>query len=351
MSETLIEQFVNDAGPILVLDIGSGTQDVLLALPKVNPENWPKFVLPSPERRLSKAIAKATNARENIFLFGENMGGGFSQALRKHLAQGFKVFATKEAALAIHDDLERVKALGVEICSRAPKDAWPLHLTDYAPDAWRTFLQSLGLPNPRIVLTSAQDHGFSKLGNRKFRMQIWQDLLEADPNPANWITQNPRPELTRLATLQRAHAGFVADTGISALLAFLADPNILDRSYQLGLTLLNVGNTHTLAALVYQGKVCALYEHHTVLLTPEILAHDLEEFRLGWLPAEQVQLASGHGTVYGLRPEEAEGFAPTYITGPLRKPYLHLGQAVNPAGDMMVAGCFGLLWGIAQQNL
>ena len=31
-------------GPILALDIGSGTQDALLAVPNTAPENWPRFV-------------------------------------------------------------------------------------------------------------------------------------------------------------------------------------------------------------------------------------------------------------------------------------------------------------------
>ena len=47
------------AGPILSLDIGSGTQDVLLALPGERAENWPRFVLPSP-RSASPTASAAT---------------------------------------------------------------------------------------------------------------------------------------------------------------------------------------------------------------------------------------------------------------------------------------------------
>lgn len=48
------------AGPILSLDIGSGTQDVLLALPGRTAENWPRFVLPSPGARASPTASAAT---------------------------------------------------------------------------------------------------------------------------------------------------------------------------------------------------------------------------------------------------------------------------------------------------
>ena len=44
------------AGPILSLDIGSGTQDVLLALPGERAENWPRFVLPSPALGIADRI-------------------------------------------------------------------------------------------------------------------------------------------------------------------------------------------------------------------------------------------------------------------------------------------------------
>ena len=46
------------AGPILSLDIGSGTQDVLLALPGERAENWPRFVLPSPALGIADRIRR-----------------------------------------------------------------------------------------------------------------------------------------------------------------------------------------------------------------------------------------------------------------------------------------------------
>ena len=60
--------------------------------------------------------------------------------------------------------------------------------------------------------------------------------------------------------------GPVADTGASALLGALCDKEVMDRSYRQGITVINVGNGHTVAALVYKGQVRGIYEHHTGML-------------------------------------------------------------------------------------
>ena len=345
-----IYSFLEENGPVFCLDIGSGTQDGLLAEPHVNFDNWPRFIFPSPARQIRKRIQKATQDKQAIWLYGSKMGGGFSQALLAHRAAGLACYATEEAAKAICDNPKKVAKMGIVFAEHCPKNALPLHLTDFSPEFWQTFLQSLGLPTPAITVASAQDHGFCLTGNRTFRMQIWQDLLTQHNTLSDWIYEDVPAALTRLRTLQAATGGPVADTGTSALLAFLCDSGILERSFATGITLVNAGNTHILAALIYQGKVCGLYEQHTGLVDKEQLASDLKDFRLGWLPCEQVQKAMGHGTVYGTRPEEAGGFEPTYFTGPQREKFTGLGRFCNPLGDMMVAGCFGLLYGLSQTH-
>ena len=71
------------AGPILSLDIGSGTQDVLLALPGERAENWPRFVLPSPALGIADRIRRHTAAGRPVWLYGHNMGGGFAVAVQE----------------------------------------------------------------------------------------------------------------------------------------------------------------------------------------------------------------------------------------------------------------------------
>ena len=105
-----------------------------------------------------------------------------------------------------------------------------------------------------------------------------------------------------------------------------------------------------MAALVYQGKVRGIYEHHTGMRDLEQLLEDLKQLRLSWLPSEEVQASGGHGTAFGPFCEEAGGYAPTFILGPRRAMLQGQGRFLAPHGDMMLAGCFGLLWGWAHAH-
>ena len=126
-----LSAFLEARGPVLALDIGSGTQDVLLALPDSVPENWPRFVLPAPARRVAARVRALTEARRPVWLCGSNMGGGFFQAVTDHLARGLPVAATLEASAALHDDPDRVRAAGVTIADTRPDDHAPVFLSDY----------------------------------------------------------------------------------------------------------------------------------------------------------------------------------------------------------------------------
>ena len=101
---------------------------------------------------------------------------------------------------------------------------------------------------------------------------------------------------------------------------------------------------------VYQGQVRGIYEHHTGMRTLQEYLADLEQFRRSWLPCEEVLAHGGHGTAFGPYCEEAGGYEPTYILGPKREFLQGQGQFLAPYGDMMLAGCFGLLWGWAHRG-
>ncbi len=335
--------FLAYTGPILCLDVGSGTQDVLLARPNMTPENWPRFVIPAPARMVAERICQVTDSAKDIWFYGHNMGGGFFRAVKTHLEAGYKVYCSLSASAALHDDLERVKVMGIEICEQSPKGAVPIFLSDYSPTFWQHTLQHLGLPLPHVVLAAAQDHGVHPQGNRAGRMLAWRTLLEHSNNPKEWLYNSAPTELTRLRTIQQFSGGPVADTGTAAILGALCVSEVRERSMREGITIINVGNSHMVAALVYQEQVLAIFEHHTGQRTLEEYLHDLKEFKLGWLPDEQVHASGGHGTAFGKIPEEAGGFVPTYILGPKREFLQGYGQFIAPYGDMMLAGCFGLL--------
>src|SRR5215211_6142154 len=101
---------------ILAIDVGAGTQDVLLFDPAREPENCLKLVLPSQTQIVGARVREATAAGLPIHLCGALMGGGAStDGMKDHLAAGLAISATTDAARTIHNDLQRVRSIGVEI--------------------------------------------------------------------------------------------------------------------------------------------------------------------------------------------------------------------------------------------
>ena len=58
--DEIVQKFLRGTGPVLCVDIGSGTQDALLARPGLECENWPRFVLPAPARLVAQRIRELT---------------------------------------------------------------------------------------------------------------------------------------------------------------------------------------------------------------------------------------------------------------------------------------------------
>ncbi|MGE4291489.1 MAG: DUF1786 domain-containing protein [Desulfovibrio sp.] len=336
-------------GPTLILDIGSGTQDVLYHFPNLEIENCPKFVLPAPARRVAARIAEL--AGRPVWLHGRNMGGGFFRTLKAHLEQGGKVAAEPSAALSLGDDLDRVQSMGVEIRHDCPAGYAPLLLTDYDPHFWEQMLDLAGLPQPQTVMACAQDHGFHPgTSNRLGRFKLWERLLlESHGRPEALLYDAVPAELTRLADLQRSMGkGLVADTGAAAVLGALYVDEIAALSREQGITVVNLGNSHLIAFLIYQERIWGVYEQHTGIVNADQLRSDLHLFRRGELAFEQVFENRGHGCLTLDLPPEARGFAPTFVLGPQRG--LLKGDDMSfpaPGGDMMLAGCFGMLKGRA----
>lgn len=345
----------SSAGPILCLDIGSGTQDVLLYYPDREPENCPKLVLPAPARVLGERLRACTAKGQAVHLCGCNMGGGFHGAMRAHVAAGLPISATESAAYSLADDLDNLRAQGVDIREDCPEGAQALLCADYDPEFWARALDTLGLPRPALVTACAQDHGFHPgKSNRLGRFRLWERLLlEAQGRPESLLYDEPPAEFTRLKALQDSIGGGpVADTGAAAVLGALFESSIRERAEAQGLTLVNIGNSHTVAFLVYAGRIWGVYEHHTGMLDGSRLWGQLARFRHGELGFEEVFDDRGHGTMRLELPEAARGFAPTLVLGP-RRAMLEGFEAEFPApgGDMMLAGSFGLVQGLRLRGL
>ncbi|WP_419786600.1 DUF1786 domain-containing protein [Pseudodesulfovibrio sp.] len=334
----------------LCLDIGSGTQDVLLHYPDREIENCPKFVLPSPALRIGRKIAALTEQGKNIWLHGRNMGGGMTRFVRAHQKAGLQAAATQSAAYTMADDLAALEASGIPLREECPEGYEPVHLTDFDEPWWRALFQAAELPWPDRIAACAQDHGFHPgQSNRMGRFKLWRSFLtEGGGRPEALIYDTPPAMLTRLADLQdEIGGGPVADTGAAAVLGALYVDEIAAHGRETGITLVNIGNSHLIAFLLYQDRIHGVYEQHTGCVDGAKLWKDLDKFRCGCLSFEQVFEDKGHGCLTLDLPEGADGFRPTYVIGPRRA--MLEGYDVSfpsPGGDMMLAGCFGMLKGL-----
>ena len=108
---------------IFAIDVGAGTQDVLLFDPEQGIENSVKLVLPSPTRIAARRVQAATRLEKTLFLTGRVMGGGaVSSAVRSHLEAGLEAYSLPEPALTLHDNLDRVRAMGLKVVEARPDD-------------------------------------------------------------------------------------------------------------------------------------------------------------------------------------------------------------------------------------
>ncbi len=333
----------------LCLDIGSGTQDVLLYSPDVEIENCPKFVLPSPALQIGRRLENLRMRGENIWLHGRNMGGGVTRFIRAHQKAGLKVASSESAAYTMADDITRVTESGIQLTDNCPDGFTPIRLTDFDESWWHRFLAAAELPWPDEIMACAQDHGFHPgESNRMGRFKLWESFLtEGQGRPEALVYSTAPNMLTRLVDLQEDIAGGpVSDTGSAAVLGAMFVDEIEKQSHETGVTLVNIGNSHLIAFLLYGGRIHGVYEQHTGCVNGEKLWADLDKFRCGCLSFDQVFEEKGHGCLTLKLPSEANGFSPTHVIGPRRA--MLEGFDVSfpaPGGDMMLAGCFGLIKG------
>lgn len=336
----------------VAVDIGGGTQDILLYRPGQPMENCVQLVLPSQTRVVAGQIRAVTAARRPLFLTGRLMGGGASvEAVQEHLQAGLPVYATPEAAQTIFDDLARVRALGVRVVEEAPPEAVTVETTDLQPQALAEALRPFGVELPRRWAVAAQDHGESiGLSNRLFRFQHWRRWLEEEGGDIRRLVyREPPAYMTRLQAIRRTVPGaLVADTGAAAIWGALCDPRV-EEQRAAGLVVVNCGNQHTVGWLLRGYHVQGLFEHHTSRMTPEKLADYVRRLREGRLTQEEVFDDGGHGC--HVRPGfcAGEGYQFVVVTGPRRALASPDWYLAAPYGNMMLAGCYGLLRAVVEQ--
>lgn len=332
---------------ILAIDVGGGTQDVLLYDESKPIEGSPKLVLPAQTQVVARRVERATNDGRPIFLDGWLMGGGASgNAIKAHLNAGLPVYARPGPARIVHNDLERIQAMGIEVVDQAPDNAVQVWCSDIDLNALTTALEQFEVEIPETVAIAVQDHGYvpGRRG-RSYRSEYLRSLLDRDGDARGMVyRQPPEPMIRMQAVAQQFPGSFIMDTGAAAVMGILGDPLVAERASSEGAILINIGNLHTFAIAFRAHRIFGLFEHHTGGVTPEWLSHLVERLRSGTLTDEEVMRQGGHGAAFSAEFQDAGGFPFVAVTGPNRKIASGLGyHEAAPYGDMMLSGSFGLV--------
>jgi uncharacterized protein (DUF1786 family) len=351
---------------ILAVDVGTGTQDILLFDTERGVENCFRLVMPSPTVHVAELVREATTAGDDILLTGVTMGGGPCHwAVNDHLKAGHRVYATPYAARTFNDVLEEVEEMGVTIVSEDEAAGLVgvrrIEMRDFYLGAIREALRAFGVsPHVDAYAVAVFDHGNAPPGysDRAFRFDYLRERLGSERGLAEfafWADEIPE-RFTRLQAVADSVAGadgdaplLVMDTGPAAVLGALEDARVAGEE---PVVIVNIGNFHTLAFLLAAGDgsddpesdIAGVFEHHTGELTPAQLATYLHKLAAGEITNQEVFDDMGHGALVRFRPARApQLFA---VTGPrrnmIRGTDLPVYLAV-PHGDMMLAGCFGLV--------
>lgn len=337
---------------LLCVDIGSGTQDILILDTEKSVENAIQLVLPSPTVLAARKIEAASSARQSILFTGETMGGGAcTWALREHLAAGLPAWATPDAARTFNDDLEEVAAWGVRIIppdevQNLRPDA-RIETKDVSVDTLASMLAAWDIRlRPDVVAVAVLDHGAAPPGesDRIFRFQNLARQLSSNRSLEGFMMLPAEvPEyLTRMRAVVRSVTGWpllLMDTGPAAVAGASLDPAVARHKRRL---CLNAGNSHLIAFHLEGDLVFGMLEHHTSQLEESgRLDAVIGRLLSGELTAAEVQEEGGHGAVVfesGPQPFAA-------VTGPRRRMAAASRLApcfAAPFGSMMLAGCFGL---------
>jgi len=342
---------------LLCLDIGSGTQDILLLDTTQPAENAIQMVLPSPTRLVAQRIKQATARGEPLILIGETMGGGAcTGAMKDHLKAGRKVYSTEEAARSFSDDLQKVASWGVELISPDEaariKNGSSISMGDIDLDVLSKALSNWDINlAPDGMAVAVLDHGAAPPGesDRLFRFRQLEQLLTQNNTLESFAFTPPElpDDFTRMQAVVRSLGNDVPlvlmDTGASAVLGASLDSVVATHPHRLAV---NLGNSHTLAFLLDDSRVLGLFEHHTSALSPDRLEALLEKITSGELSFTEVWQDGGHGSL-----SIGKGERPFLVaTGPRRS--LLTSSRLNayfaaPFGSMMLTGCFGLARAVA----
>ena len=345
---------------ILAIDIGTGTQDIVLFDSDRAVENSIQLVMPAPTVIAARRVRAATASGSHLVLTGVNMGGGpVTGAVREHIASGLAAYATPAAAVTFDDDLEMVREMGIVIVSEEEAERLTgtrVKLGDLDLGMVGRALQAFEVdPQWDALAVAVFDHGNAPPGysDRKFRFDHLREQVLGDKQEliSFLYLANEAPDyLTRMKAVADTAGDeiplLLMDTAEAAVLGSLEDPHVAEQNCKV---VANLGNEHTLAFHLHDTTIMGIFEHHTHVLSRERLEQHLLDLASGGLDGDAVWREQGHGAVV-VQGGEDLGFLS--VIGPMRgmlegsrlSPYF-----ATPHGAMMLAGSFGLIRGWAER--
>jgi uncharacterized protein (DUF1786 family) len=353
---------------ILTVDVGTGTQDIFLYNSQLHIENGFKLVVPSPTMIVNRKVKAAMKSRTPILLTGVMMGGGPSAwAVEAHARAGLPVYATPGAAKTLNDELDKVREAGIEIVSDDEAAALPdsvqrIEFRDFDLPAIQGALSPFGVDLSELdaIAVAVFDHGDAPPGvsDRQFRFDYLDERIHARNSLAAfaYLSDDIPPIMTRLQAVAES-AGelpcplIVMDTAPAAVLGASFDPTV---SQQKNKIITNIGNFHTLAFRMGENGIEGVFEHHTGEIDLKKLESLLRALAASTLKHEDVFDDMGHGALMYSQDkfEFGNDEFDVVVTGPRRSMYADNPTLrpyfAAPFGDMMIAGCFGLLAATAE---
>jgi uncharacterized protein (DUF1786 family) len=354
---------------ILTVDIGTGTQDIFLYDSNLDIENGFKLVLPSPTMMVHRHLKRLLPSRTPILLTGHQMGGGPSAwAIEEYARAGNPVYMTASAATTLNDELDKVETLGIQILAdeeahRLSSSVHRLDLRDFDFELIsRTFSEyGVSLHDLQAIAVAVFDHGNAPPGvsDRQFRFDYLDERIRARNSLSSFafLSSDIPKIMTRLQSVADSAAGLpcpliVMDTAPAAVLGAGFDPVVAARRLKI---ICNIGNFHTLAFRLGDKGIEGVFEHHTGEIDLAKLERLLHKLADGSLQHQDVFDDMGHGAL--MYSDEIVAFGTddfdVVVTGPRRSMFHRQSQIENqrwlrpyfavPFGDMMIAGCFGLL--------
>jgi uncharacterized protein (DUF1786 family) len=357
---------------ILTVDIGTGTQDIFLYDSNLDIENGFKLVLPSPTMMVHRHLKRMLPTRTPVLLTGHQMGGGPSAwAIEEYARAGIPVYMTPSAATTINDELEKVEALGIKVISDDEANGLPSLVHRYELKDFdfalisKTFADyGVSLDDLKAIAVAVFDHGNAPAGvsDRQFRFDYLDERIRAKNSLAAFafLSNNIPTIMTRLQSVADSAGKLpgplvVMDTAPAAVLGAGFDPGVATRKQKI---ICNVGNFHTLAFRLGENGIEGVFEHHTGEIDLPKLEGLLRKLADGSLKHQDVFDDMGHGALmYSNKVFEfGKDDFDVVVTGPRRSMFQPIHTSPShlqpyfsvPFGDMMIAGCFGLLAATAE---